>query len=188
MMRHEPHSFWQFSLGLYRIKDVADACLLLQDRCGADVNLLLYCCWLGEAGRTLDKRALRAAMAAVCRWQSEVIKPLRLVRRTLKSLPDNLTGCPTGALRKRIGALEIDMEYVEQKLLAEASLRLPVAKRRSPPRLATAASIARYLALLEVTAGRAEAQVATILDACCPIDSKASARKPKGKSKTALTR
>ena len=89
------------------------------------------------------------------------------------------------ALRRRLhpraGLISLDDFYRD---LA----RLPVAKRRSPPRLATAASIARYLALLEVTAGRAEAQVATILDACCPIDSKASARKPKGKSKTALTR
>jgi hypothetical protein len=33
--------FWDFSLALYAKEGVADACLLLQDKLGYDVNLLL---------------------------------------------------------------------------------------------------------------------------------------------------
>ncbi len=34
--------FWQFSLRFYRLPNVADACIALQEDAGVDVNLLLY--------------------------------------------------------------------------------------------------------------------------------------------------
>ena len=63
---------------------VQQACLALQERCGADVNLLLFCGWTGRGGRALDESVLRSAVDRVGRWQSEVIAPLRLARRGLK--------------------------------------------------------------------------------------------------------
>ena len=76
--------FWRFSLRTYRAPGVQDACLALQDRCGADVNLLLFCGWTGRDGRALDEGSLRSAVGRVGLWQSEVIAPLRLARRGLK--------------------------------------------------------------------------------------------------------
>ena len=46
-----PHPFWNFSLELYAGDGVAEACLDLQERRGCDVNILLFCCWLGASGR-----------------------------------------------------------------------------------------------------------------------------------------
>ncbi|MBI2748346.1 MAG: TIGR02444 family protein [Burkholderiales bacterium] len=64
--------FWRFSLRTYRAPGVAKACLALQNSCGADVNLLLYGCWLGRSGRRMNAAATRRALAAAARWQSEV--------------------------------------------------------------------------------------------------------------------
>lgn len=166
-MRREPNAFWSYSLRIYRVAGVAEACLALQEDWGADVNLLLYCCWLGQAGRALDKRSLRKAVTAVSRWQAEVIKPLRQARRTLKKPPDGVPVEWAGQLRKRIGALELNLEYLEQRLLTDAAQALPPAKHSQPPGTATVASLNRYLALLGVPTGQADIQVAIILDACC---------------------
>ena len=43
-------AFWRFSLELYARDGVPAACLALQDREGADVNLVLLALWLGESG------------------------------------------------------------------------------------------------------------------------------------------
>jgi uncharacterized protein (TIGR02444 family) len=37
------NAFWDFSLKVYAAAGVADECILLQDRFGIDVNLLLFC-------------------------------------------------------------------------------------------------------------------------------------------------
>ena len=167
-MRREPNAFWLYSLRTYRIAGVADACLTMQERWGADVNLILYCCWLGHAGRALDKRSLQSASVAVCRWQAEVIKPLRQARRAMKISPKGLPAELSARLRKRIGALELDLEYMEQYLLANAAETLPRNRRRHSPETATRANLGRYLALLGVPAGQADRQLAAIVDACCP--------------------
>src|SRR5471030_292758 len=43
-----PHPFWNFSLEIYAAEGVSGACLDLQERRGCDVNILLFCCWLGD--------------------------------------------------------------------------------------------------------------------------------------------
>ena len=55
-MRHAPHPFWRFSLRVYRAAGVQQACLALQEDCGADVNLLLLCGWLVQSTRPLIER------------------------------------------------------------------------------------------------------------------------------------
>jgi uncharacterized protein (TIGR02444 family) len=49
--RQDDNDFWRFSLSVYAAPGVADECLALQDTRGVDVNLLLFCAWLGGARR-----------------------------------------------------------------------------------------------------------------------------------------
>ena len=169
LVRREANAFWRFSLHTYRLPGIEAACLVLQDRCGTDTNLLLYCCWLGTSGRSLDRRVLRRAMAAVALWQAEVIRPLRQARRALKAAPLDLPDGWAADLRKRIGAVELDLEYLEQCVLAKQAQNLPPQTRRQPPRVASQASLARYLTLMGVLPTALERQQAgTVLDACCP--------------------
>lgn len=169
-MRRKSNAFWGFSLATYGNPEVAAACLALQDLCGADVNLLLYCCWLGQSGRALDKRALRAALLAVGGLQSNIIRPLRQSRRALRRAP---RGMPKGwakEIKDRLAAVEIDLEYVEQRLLLAAARRLTPAKRKVAARAAIAATLSRYLTLLKVPSahpGRRHADA--LVDACCPV-------------------
>ena len=166
-MRREPNAFWRFSLQTYRLPGVEAACLALQDACATDTNLLLYCGWLGSTGRALDKRMLLGAIAAVARLQSEAILPLRQVRRALKAESLELPDGWAIDLRKRIGAVELDLEYLEQCELVQQARNLPPQKRRLAPRAATQASITRYLTLLAIPPAAVEWEhIVTLLDVC----------------------
>ena len=166
-MRRTSNPFWRFSLRVYGASGVQQACLALQDECGADVNLLLLCGWLGIHGRTLAQRRLRQAMARVGAWQNEVIAPVRAARRAIKRASPPATGFAPG-LRKRVLALELELESIEQQLLAELAAQWPAPARRTAPRTAVEANLARYLALLGHTPRPAHAaHLARITDACC---------------------
>ena len=147
------HPFWRYSLRTYRRPGVEAACLALQERCGADVNLLLFCGWIGQAGRTIDRRRLQQAMARVGAWQAEVIQPLRQARRVIKHHPpQGLAPELAQQLRRRLAAVEIELEHIEHCLLADlASLWPPPRRVRAPPQ-AVATNLARYLSLLPAPA------------------------------------
>jgi uncharacterized protein (TIGR02444 family) len=167
-MRHEPHPFWRFSLRTYRLPGVEAAFLALQDVAGTDTNLLLWCCWQGRLGRALDKRILRRAVAAVARWQADVILPLRRARRSLKRWPQGLPEGWAGDLRRRIANVELDMEYAEQRALFELASALAPVARSLAPREVARASIARYLELQGVVVTPVvERCVAVVIEAGC---------------------
>ena len=134
--------FWNFSLGLYGRPGVAAACLALQDGQGLDVNLLLFCCWHGQAGRRLEEADLRRAMAAAEPWQRDVVQPLRAVRRRLKAGVAPISAAESEALRRRVNDLELESERIAQAALE--ALPAPAAGRRP----AIAENLSLYAALM----------------------------------------
>jgi len=116
-----PHPFWNFSLEVYGMEGVAQACLDLQDRRGCDVNVLMFCTWMGASGRgTLSADRLRTILADSDRWQSAVVRPLRALRSSLKDGPAT-PGVPaeiSAALRRKVADAELAAEHAEQLLLA----------------------------------------------------------------------
>ncbi len=145
-MRAAGNPFWRFSLRVYRMPGVAQACLELQERCDADVNLLLFCGWCGRQGRELDLQRLRSAMGRVAGWQSQVIAPVRAARRALRQQHDAGAAALGLPFRRRLAAIELDLERVEQCLLAELAAQWPRPTGAAPS--AAAANLERYLALL----------------------------------------
>jgi len=127
-----PHPFWNFSLELYAGEGVAEACLDLQERRGCDVNVLLFCCWLGASGRpTLTADRLRAILKMSDVWQAEIVRPLREVRRLLKDKPwPGTLPEAVDAARRRVADAELAAEHTEQLKLA--SLHTPPADRDRP--------------------------------------------------------
>lgn len=97
-------SFWSFSLSVYGKPGVEAACLDLQDRFGADVNLALYCLWIG---RTLTPQALALALEAAAPLR-QYIDPLREMRR---SLPKD------AGVREAVKKAELAAEKLEQDAL-----------------------------------------------------------------------
>ena len=153
-MKRAAHPFWRFSLRSYRRSGVEQACLGLQNTLGADVNLLLFCCWMGTQGRPLTKRSLRRAVAAVQRWQREVVQPLRRARRALRKSSAAVAEARRAHLRRNVLSLELDAEYVEQLVLACLAAKLPRPARKQDPQTASAANLERYLELLGAPLGR----------------------------------
>lgn len=113
--------FWQFSLAVYGREGVGRACLDLQDRLGADVNLLLFCCWSGAVrGRILSWDELSRLIQAVAPWRSNVVGPLRAVRRYLKQVGGADSRPPyelVASLKAMVADNELMAERVQQGLL-----------------------------------------------------------------------
>ena len=155
--------FWDFSLAVYGRAGVGEACVALQDRYGLDVNLLLLCCWAATRGSGLDAAELSRLVAAVAGWQREVVRPLRGVRRWLKTQSADAAG-PAGALRAAVKARELEAERIEQFLLFEALGTAGEGRAGVPAPALAAASLRAYLELAGAVPDEADrAALATLL-------------------------
>jgi uncharacterized protein (TIGR02444 family) len=111
-------SFWTFSLKVYTGQAVADVCLRLQDQFDADVNVVLFMLWSAARGRRLSPQEIGDIIDLVKPWHIQVVRPLRLARRSLKIPPPDWPPQETEALRQRIKADELEAERLQQQVLA----------------------------------------------------------------------
>ena len=105
--------FWDFSLRFYARPGVAATCLELQDQAGADINVVLYLFFLASRCRRLDAAETARLDAAVAVWREQVVRPLRAVRRSLKTMltqPDDAIS----RLRDDIKRSELAAEKFQQ--------------------------------------------------------------------------
>ncbi len=154
--------FWDFSLAVYGRAGVGEACVALQDRHGLDVNLLLLCCWAATRGRGLDAAELSRLVAAVAGWQREVVRPLRGVRRWLKSQAVGAAGAAR-ALRAAVKAQELEAERIEQLLLFEALGARVEGKAGVPAPALAAANLRACLELARVAPDEADRAALAVL-------------------------
>ena len=131
--------FWDYSLALYAAPGVAEACIGLQDRHGLDVNLLLFCCWASHRGHGLSGDELDRLLAVSRDWQTEVVQPLRRLRRRLKA--EAAASADVAALRDSIKAQELAAERIAQDRLQDC---LPLDDGPANE-AALASNLARYL-------------------------------------------
>jgi uncharacterized protein (TIGR02444 family) len=135
-------ALWEFSLAFYALPGVAQALIVLQDRDGLDVNLILFALWLGLSGHVpLDGDALAAADRAVSTIRSEVVEPLRTLRRGLKGNPD--AGIQN--LREDAKGLELAAEKLVQSRLARFARRCDGDVSRDARLAAAYANLGLYL-------------------------------------------
>lgn len=105
------HPLWNFSVDLYRHREVAGACLALQDRCGADVNLILTASWLASQELLLSSELLAELSLLSDDWRRQCLQPLRAVRRYLKQQ------APQAIIYQESKALELAAERWQQDKL-----------------------------------------------------------------------
>ena len=133
--------FQRFAVGVYGGAGVSTACVLIQDRCGAHVNVLLLAAYVGAVERaafTDDEFAV--AVARTGQWQRDVVGPLRAVRTSLKDGPPPAPNAATAALRERVKAIELEAEMIELDELASLADHLDLrASSVDPVELAAAA-------------------------------------------------
>jgi uncharacterized protein (TIGR02444 family) len=151
-------SFWDFSVRTYRTPGVPDACLSLQNDHGADVNMLLYCAWIGAATGAFDGELFNRASEFSGRWAEHVVIPLRDARTWMKH-----TGCdedpvptdPCMALREEIKTVEFAAEKMQQEVL-ETFVSLDQDRDEKPGQIIedVAANLMLYLEFLDIQADK----------------------------------
>lgn len=104
---------WQYSLAHYGRQEVAEICLSLQDNIDANVNLVLFCCWLGFRGERLEADELAEAVLLIGEWDKQVVQPLRQVRRYLKQSVESAS-----QMIEAVSTLELTAERIVQDRLA----------------------------------------------------------------------
>jgi len=147
-------SFWDFSVRTYRTPGVPDACLSLQNDYGADVNMVLFCCWIGGASGAFDDELFNRASEYSARWAENVVIPIREARTWMK-----LTGCnsdpvPTAscmALREEIKSVEFAAEKMQQEVL-DSMVLVDLTRDERPEQIVedVAANLMRYLECLDI--------------------------------------
>ncbi len=159
------HPFWDFSLAVYGAPGVPAACLDLQDAHQLDVNILLYCLYLGGSGRAaLSEDEMATVTGAVAAWHADVVRGLRAVRQLLKGglppAPETLSE----PLRAEVQRLEIDFEHVEQLMLA-ASLSDSSEKLDEPEARirAALANVGRYFEAIAARQTAADRRALAVL-------------------------
>ena len=113
-------TFWEFSIKLYETPSVSDECLMLQDNYGINVNLLLFCAFVGRDKIALSDEDIEKISLVTKNWHVYVVKPLRDVRRSIKQMLDSGSISEPGAtaaLRSEVKALELQSEKLEQEWL-----------------------------------------------------------------------
>jgi len=139
-------TFWEFSVRTYSQAGIADACLALQDEHGADVNLLLYCCWAGWHSAALDEAEFERALSFSQIWSGQVVRPLRSIRRWMKS-----DGCCDAMvdvkacmdLRESIKATELRAEKLQQAVLESLPRSVATGAEAGPGPEAVGANLRR---------------------------------------------
>lgn len=121
-MHEAERSFWDFSVETYARDGAKQACLSLQDEQGADVNVLLLCCFVARHGVRLTEPAVVTIARQAAAWQQEVVMPLRGVRRRLKQPVGSVLPDTCNDLRRGLERLELQAEKLEQEML-QAVLR-----------------------------------------------------------------
>jgi uncharacterized protein (TIGR02444 family) len=113
----EGMDFWNFSLQQFRRPGVVAALTALQDGLGLDSNLLLFCCWHGQANRKMDEAAVGRAISAIDAWQREVIQPMRAMRTRLRRKVGQIPSPESWAFHQKMRTIEIEAQRVAQATL-----------------------------------------------------------------------
>ena len=115
-----PESFWNFAVRTYRCEGIPEVCLALQNERGADVNVLLFCCWMGATRGEFEIETFDMMLEFSRAWADRVVRPLRNVRTWMK-----IEGCPDPAmpvescmnLRERIKKVEFEAEQLQENVM-----------------------------------------------------------------------
>jgi uncharacterized protein (TIGR02444 family) len=173
----KPESFLNFAVRAYRCEGIPKICLALQDERGADVNVLLFCCWMGATRGELESKTLNMVLEFSHSWADRVVRPLRKVRTWMK-----LEGCthPTMPvescmnLRERIKKVELEAEQLQENVMQSLVDSIPVVTLSvSEQTRAAALNLRRYCEAEGIDWDKpTQTQLDTILRAAVPHSEK----------------
>ncbi len=114
--------FWNYSSQIWTLPQVEPLCLGLQDDFDINVNVLLYCYWVGEKKLSLNNDNIQTLIDTILPW-STIIAPLRDSRKMMRQ---NLIAMSSDMINQtitNINEMEINAEHMTQIAL-EKTLKL----------------------------------------------------------------
>lgn len=143
--------FWNYSSQLWTLPGVEKVCLELQNEHQADVNILLYCCWLGDQKRSINSDHIPVLLDALESWLT-IIKPLResrkLMQQSLIAMPPSMVD----QTLNNISEMELNAEHMAQLALEKALTISQLKESEAPSELACSlANLLVYCNTLETT-------------------------------------
>ena len=144
-----PDSLWDFSIRAYAYPGVEGACVRLQDVWNADVPVLLFALWRGRWGYELSNTDIQEIADTVTVWQSEVLTPIRQLRRRLRDADLLAPKLNVGmqAVRKELQKTELGAERRELEYLET----IEVGVTRKPGAATIRSNLWTYLYFLDVS-------------------------------------
>lgn len=158
-----PSAFWQFSLSLYGRPGVPDLCIALQDTHKIDVNVLFYLLFRAEQAEGFGVSTIANLDAGIKGWRDEVVRPLRAVRRVLKTDALARLANDDDALRQTIKAAELRAEKLQQYAIERMGQTLGTTQHPTPT-AAASASWQAYGAYLNTSLSNGA--LTKLVDAC----------------------
>ena len=116
---------WNYTTQIWTLPEVETICLDLQNSYEANINILLYCCWVGDKNLNLNDDDLQALLDTVQPWQT-IIKPLRDSR---KMMQQHLIAMPANMVDQTIANMS------EMELYAEHMTQLALEKALKPEKI-----------------------------------------------------
>ncbi len=123
-------NLWQFACGLYEVDSIKTACLDLQEKYGANVNLILWFAWMDATHQHLNRSSLDDAQNIVRGDNHCNQLLLNSLRQAREFLADdcNFTRVQAQLIHKHILAAELAVEKVLMQRLQDFTSRSPRAE------------------------------------------------------------
>jgi len=137
-------AFWRFSLRFYAMPGVGPACIDLQDRCGVDVNALLFFLFLADQGRAISREDAARIDAEMRAWREGVVVPLRAARRSLRTPIGSIDRDAAETLRTNLKRIELEAERIQQETLERMNPATTTGASTSSPAGAARTNLAAY--------------------------------------------
>lgn len=105
-------ALWDYAVRIYAFQEVEAIMLGLQDEYYANIDIMLWCCWLEKEGICLAKEALDDVLITIDTVNQETLIKLREVRKHLKE-----AGSFTQVQAKVISKQVLNAELMIEKVL-----------------------------------------------------------------------
>lgn len=115
-------SFVEFALRVYSQPDFEETCLKLQNEYHANVNIILWCCWLETENITLSQEWLDEVLITIDTLSQLTISRLREVRKVIKD-SSGFTKVQGKLINKHILSAEIAAEKIFLQRLQDLTRR-----------------------------------------------------------------
>lgn len=125
-------SLWSFACGVYDFSDVKVQCLELQDIYAANVDVILWLCWLHSGNIGVSKAALSQALDIVGGVNQDLLEGLRDLRNQLLA-SSSFTRVQEQLVRKHMLAAELAIEKVLLQRLQDLTARQPLVAEDEEP-------------------------------------------------------